>query len=118
VQLVAVFAQATYTWRDRDERDPIRSGFEEPQRLMLRITSDLVEMTPDLRRWLQAEYRATFANHRKNLCSFTDRLEIRIPRILCESCFGARLNGIFAPYRGPDVLPESWESDLANLLDE
>jgi hypothetical protein len=85
---------------------------------MLRITSDLVEMTPDLRRWLRAEYRATFANHRKNLCSFTDRLEIRIPRILCESCFGARLDGIFAPYRGPDVLPESWESDLANLLDE
>jgi hypothetical protein len=50
--------------------------------------------------------------------SFTDRLEIRIPRILRESCFGARLDGIFAPYRGPDVLPESWESDLANLLDE
>ena len=86
--------------------------------LMPRITSVLVEMTPELGRWLEDEYRATVANHRKKLCSSTDRLEIRIPRILCESCFGARVDGIFVRYRGPDVLPESWESDLANILDE
>ena len=75
-------------------------------------------MTPDLRRWLEDEYRATMAHHRKKLCGSTDRLEIRIPTILCESCFGAKVDGIFVRYCGPDVLPESWESDLANILDE
>ena len=40
------------------------------------------------------------------------------PKILCESCFGARVDGIFVAYRGADVLAESWESDLANILDE
>ena len=75
-------------------------------------------MTPDLRRWLEDEYRATLAEHRKKNCGFTDRLEIRIPEILCESCFCARVDGVFVLYRGPDVLPESWESDLANILDE
>jgi hypothetical protein len=75
-------------------------------------------MTPDLRRWLEDEYHATLAGHRRSLCSHTDRLEIRIPEILCESCFGARVDGIFVAYRGADVLAESWESDLANILDE
>lgn len=75
-------------------------------------------MTRDLRRWLEDEYRATMADHRKKLCASTDRLEIRMPMILCESCFGAKVEGIFVHYRGPDVLPESWESDLANILDE
>jgi len=85
---------------------------------MPRITAELVEMTPDLRRWLEDEYRATVAKHRKKLCSPTERLEIRIPRVLCESCFGAKVDGIFVSYRGPDVLSESWESDLASILDE
>ena len=72
--------------------------------LMPRITSELVEMTRDLRRWLEDEYRATMADHRKKLCASTDRLEIRMPIILCESCFGAKVEGIFVHYRGPDVL--------------
>jgi 5-methylcytosine-specific restriction endonuclease McrA len=75
-------------------------------------------MTPDLRRWLEHEYRATIAHHRRSLCSPTDLLEIRIPTILCESCFSAEVDGIFVLYRGPDVLPESWESDLAGIMDE
>jgi HNH endonuclease len=83
-----------------------------------KITSELVELTPDLRRWLEDEYRATVAQYRRSFCSRTDRLEIRIPEILCESCFGAKVDGIFLLYRGPDVLTESWESDLAGLLDD
>ena len=67
---------------------------------MPKISSVLIEMTPDLERWLEDEYRATLAYHRKKLCGATDRLEIRIPRILCESCFGASLDDIFAPIVG------------------
>jgi 5-methylcytosine-specific restriction endonuclease McrA len=86
--------------------------------LVPRITSELVELTPALRQWLQDEYRATLARHRRSLCSPTDLLEIRIPTILCESCFCAKVDGIFVSYRGPDVLAESWASDLAIALDE
>ena len=85
---------------------------------MRRITSELVELTPDLRRWLEDEYRSTLAHHRRSSCSHTDRLEIRISEILCESCFSAIVDSIFVLYRAPDVLTESWESDLANALDE
>jgi hypothetical protein len=75
-------------------------------------------MTPDLRQWLEDEYRATLARHRRSLCSHTDRLEIQIPTILCESCFCAKADGIFVLYRGADVLTESWKSDLACTLDD
>lgn len=75
-------------------------------------------MTPDIRKWLEDEYRATLARHRRSFCSPTDLLEIRVPEILCASCFGARVDGIFVFYRGPEVLAETWESDLANVLDD
>jgi 5-methylcytosine-specific restriction endonuclease McrA len=83
-----------------------------------RITSELVELTPDLYQWLEDEYHATLARHRQTLCSHNDSLEIQIPTILCESCFCAQVDGLFVLYRAPDVLSESWESDLANVLDE
>jgi 5-methylcytosine-specific restriction endonuclease McrA len=52
------------------------------------------------------------------LCGHLDALTIEVPTILSESCFGAKVDGILVTYRGPDVLPESWESDLANVLDD
>ena len=85
-------------------------------------TNFTAQMTPDqlceLRRWRENEYRATLADRRRTLCNPTDLLEIRIPTILCESCFCAKVDGILVLYRGADVLTESWKSDLANILDE
>jgi hypothetical protein len=85
---------------------------------MPKITSILEMPTPELRRWREEEYVRTIAELRKRVCSPNERLEIRIPTILCEGCFGAHIDGIFQIYRGPDVLPESWELDLAIALDE
>jgi hypothetical protein len=51
-------------------------------------------------------------------CSYTDALTIEVPALLCQSCFEAKVDGIFVTYRKPDVLPESWELDLANVLDD
>lgn len=85
---------------------------------MPRISSILVEVTPELRRWREDEYRATLARHRRRLCSHTDLLEIKIPTILCECCFSAIVDGTFVLYRAPDVFPDSWESDLADVLGE
>jgi len=87
-------------------------------RFMPRISSVSIELTSEDKRWLEDEYRRAFADERKRLCGSTDRLEIRIARILCESCFGAEVDGVFVIHRFPDVDPESWESDLFNVLDE
>jgi len=70
------------------------------------------------RTWLVEEHRTTFVHFRSMLCSHTDALVFEVPFILCESCFGAKVDGICVEYRGPDVLPESWGSDLANVLDD
>jgi 5-methylcytosine-specific restriction endonuclease McrA len=52
------------------------------------------------------------------LCSHTDALTIQFPTILCEGCFVAKIDGVFSTYRGPDVLPDSWASDLADIFDD
>jgi 5-methylcytosine-specific restriction endonuclease McrA len=84
---------------------------------MPRITSIPSPPEEEVRRWRE-EYLRTIVELRKKVCSFTDRLEIWVPTILFQDCFGAEVDGIFLRYRGPDVLPESWESDLAIALDE
>jgi 5-methylcytosine-specific restriction endonuclease McrA len=85
---------------------------------MARICSTLEFMTPGVRRSIEEECVRTIAELRKTTCSFDERLEIRIPTILCEDCFGAQVDNVFLSYRAPDVLSESWESDLAIALDE
>jgi 5-methylcytosine-specific restriction endonuclease McrA len=83
-----------------------------------RLSATLEVLDIDTKNWLEREHRTTFVHYRRMLCSQTDALTIEVPTILCESCFGAKVDGILVTYRGPDVLPESWESDLANLLDD
>ena len=85
---------------------------------MPRLSSTLEVLDIDTKNWLEREHRATFVHYRRMLCSHTDALTIEVSTILCESCFGAKVDGIFLTYRGPDVLPESWESDLAVLDDD
>jgi 5-methylcytosine-specific restriction endonuclease McrA len=85
---------------------------------MPRLSATLEVLDIDTKNWLEREHRTTFVRYRSSLCSHTDALTIEIPIFLCESCFGAKVDGILVTYRGPDVLPESWESDLANLLDD
>ncbi len=85
---------------------------------MPRLSATLEVLDIDTKNWLEREHRTTFVHYRSTLCSHTDALTIEVPIILCESCFGAKVDGILLMYRGPDVLPESWESDLANILDE
>jgi 5-methylcytosine-specific restriction endonuclease McrA len=85
---------------------------------MPRVSATLEVLDHETKTWLKREYRTALVNHRKMLCSHNDALEIKVPRILCEGCFAAETDGVFVTYRGPDVLPESWESDLATVLDE
>jgi hypothetical protein len=85
---------------------------------MPRVFATLEELDIDTKNWLEREHHATFVHYRSTLCSHTDALRIEVPTILCESCFGAKVDGILVIYRGPDVLPESWKSDLASVLDE
>lgn len=66
--------------------------------------------------WLQQEHRRTFTDYRKQFCSYDEALTIEVPTILCPDCFGGEVDGILVNYRGPDVLPESWLADLANVL--
>jgi 5-methylcytosine-specific restriction endonuclease McrA len=37
-------------------------------------------------------------------------------RLLCKDCFSVDVDGILRTYRGPDVNPESWKSDLTATL--
>ncbi len=85
---------------------------------MPRLSSTLEVLDAETKEWLLSEYRTTLVRHRRNLCSHTDALRIEFPTILCEGCFSAKVDGVFWSYRGPDVLPESWESDLAGILDD
>ncbi|MHB8392821.1 MAG: HNH endonuclease [Acidobacteriaceae bacterium] len=85
---------------------------------MPRLSSTLEVLDFDTKNWLDREHRTTFVHYRSMLRSHTDALTFEVPIILCESCFGAKVDGICVTYRGPDVLPDSWESDLANVLDD
>jgi 5-methylcytosine-specific restriction endonuclease McrA len=85
---------------------------------MPHLSATLEVLDFDTRNWLIEEHRTTFVHFRSMLCRHTDALVFEVPFILCESCFGAKVDGICVTYRGPDVLPESWQSDLANILDD
>jgi 5-methylcytosine-specific restriction endonuclease McrA len=84
---------------------------------MPHISATLEILDHDTKNWLERELHTEFARYRSERCSYTDALTIEFPIILCESCFGTKVDGILVMYRGPDVLPESWESDLAYVID-
>jgi HNH endonuclease len=85
---------------------------------MPRLAATLEVLDIDTKNWLEREHHTTFVHYQSLLCSHTDALTIEVPTILCESCFGAKVDGVGVKYRGPDVLSESWKSDPANVLDE
>src|SRR6266436_5977690 len=61
-------------------------------------------------------YREAFVSERMAFCVTDELLFIETFRLLCEACFSADVDGILRPYRGPDVNPESWKSDLMAVL--
>jgi len=61
-------------------------------------------------------YREAFVSERMAFCATDELLFIETFRLLCEACFSAGVDGILRPYRGPDVNPESWKSDLMAVL--
>lgn len=68
-----------------------------------------ISATPDVldyqtKRWLEGEYRRTLVHHRNMVCSPNEALRIEVPKFLCPSCFGAKVDGVFLMPRGPDVL--------------
>jgi 5-methylcytosine-specific restriction endonuclease McrA len=85
---------------------------------MPRLSSTLEILNSDTKNWLESERRAAFVRCRRLLCNHTDALTIEVPTIFCESCFAAKVDGFLVTYRMPDVLPESWEADLVDALDE
>jgi 5-methylcytosine-specific restriction endonuclease McrA len=85
---------------------------------MPHLSATLEVLDFDSRNWIEREHHTTFVRSRRMLCSHLDELTFEVPVILCESCFGAKVDGICATHRGPDVFPESWKSHLANLLDD
>lgn len=85
---------------------------------MPRISSTLEVLDYQTKRWLELEYHRILVHHRKILCSHNDALQIEVPKFLCASCFGAKVDGVFLIYRGPDVLSESWAEDLHFILDD
>jgi hypothetical protein len=84
---------------------------------MPRISSTLEVLDYQTKRWLELEYYRILVHHRM-LCSHNDALEIEVPKFLCASCFGSKVDGLFLMYRGPDVLAESWKDDLHCILDD
>src|SRR5216683_6138482 len=85
---------------------------------MPRLSATLQELDFETQTWLQNEHRATLVHYRRMLCSHIEALTVEVPTILCQSCFAAKVDGIFVTHREPDVLPESWISDLAHVLDD
>jgi 5-methylcytosine-specific restriction endonuclease McrA len=82
------------------------------------LSSTLQVLDAETKEWLLSEYRTTLVRHRRKLCTHTDALTIEFPTMLCEGCFAAKIDGVLWTYRGPDVLPESWASDLAGIFDD
>jgi hypothetical protein len=80
--------------------------------------SSTLQVTDAEKESLLSEYRTILVRHCRKLCSRTDALTIEFPTILCEDCFGTKLDGVFLTYRGPAILAESWASDLAGIFDD
>lgn len=76
-------------------------GSNEAQRLEHELNSSMRE-----------DYYQLYAELRMKYCSFMDSLSVVFLAPCCEDCFNEEL---FEEPRLPDVLPSSWENDLAWL---
>jgi hypothetical protein len=81
-----------------------------------RLSATFLELDHETKAWLAREYHASLVRDRKAVCGYNDKLKIESAKILCDGCFG--INDVFVTYRAPDVLPETWKSDLANFFDD
>src|SRR5216684_4639965 len=61
-------------------------------------------------------YREAFVSERMAFCAVDELLVIETFRLLCKDCFSAGVDGILRTYRGSDVNPEAWKSDLTAVL--